>query len=454
MAPGTKGGSTQANTSIKSDSIGSDLKAAGEGMSWSRRFDDQERHAHSWIKDQGPNQYTQSKNKRSMEDRRSFGSPRRRNDGDFSSKGLKVPVIQLRPFSQNPKFDDSNKEELHLMSELDYSYVGSSEYSSDLLPPATKYNPAPRTREFPEEETNFVIPEVIPGQSHNVGVHDTNNKNQPPATDRKNIENTQPKLVNIHHDGNQHSSTTYNLLNNTNKKLYGQNLVIFGHIEQRAFIRTIKKCSSFSKVDLFSKYSMNEIAAASDNPSGQLVLYFNMIEVSVANYDIALERIKRILDHFTMTYQGLALFSVLHSREEDETKLMTKTHFQDGELHWELNDAVMAYCSTDYPRCHIIPDLSTIMKGLNSSYTKDQTFEEYESRKYSKKNCVNGNCFNEGIVLDKLATLSDLSLAKQLEKFSKIFCKVSYHRVVEFTSKLPGQEEFSPEATTPVPIKR
>ena len=229
-------------------------------------------------------------------------------------------------------------------------------------------------------------------------------------------------------------------------KLYGQNLVIFGHIDRGSFIRSIKKCSTYTEVDLLSKYAISELTSKTGNPMGQLLLYFNMIEVTQENYSIALESIKRILDHFTVTYQGLAMFSVLHSREMEEDEL--KDSYLDTEFHWKLNDAVMSYCSIDYPRCHVIPDLSTITKALNDSYQKDLTLDEYESQRFSRVQCTDGECQKQSITLDERFTLSELSHEKQLHKFKEIFCKVSYHRVIEFRSYLLGED---PDSSTPVP---
>ncbi|KAF2363414.1 Neurotransmitter-gated ion-channel transmembrane domain [Trinorchestia longiramus] len=342
---------------------------------------------------------------------------------------------------------ESPLEQLMNAPEIDYSYFTSLEDYHDSLITSQAETDTPAE----EIDTDIVIV-TEPFSIHNNLSESTSAITNAVKTTTQ--ETKEQKISTSGINGNFHLGTDFQPLprftfNGDSTKLYGQNLAVFGHIDNRKFIRTIENCSSYTRVDLFSKYSMTAITSPSQiNPLGQLVLYFNMMEVNAANYDIALERIKRIIDHFTMTYQGLAFYSILHSNEgKDRTDFYKK----ETDFHWELNDAVMAYCSMDYPRCHIVPDLSTIMKGLNASYVKDQTLEEYESKTYARNNCEGQECLARDIVLETRPTLSDLTPEVQLEKFSQVFCQVSYHRVVEFTSKLPGQEEFSPDPTTPTP---
>ena len=51
--------------------------------------------------------------------------------------------------------------------------------------------------------------------------------------------------------------------------------------------------------------------------------------------------------------------------------------------------------------------------------------------------------FSVGISIDQKSMLSDLSTEEQMMAFSDMFCKVNYHHVIEFISKLPNQNEFA-----------
>lgn len=333
------------------------------------------------------------------------------------------------------------------LPEMDYSYyTTAAEYEDPLIVTSSNSDYFERGEDLDEHSTISNSGDDVESYPH----HQYNDSlNEDDITEEENeiaVDEPQEEIYHMPAPFPSSPDEHENSVDSANK-LYGQNLIMFGHIERRRFIKAVQNCSSYTKIDLFSKYSMNEIMASSQgNFMGQLVLYFNMLEVNMANYDIALERIKRILDHFTMTYQGLAFYSIVRGNERGRREDALR---RENELHWKLNNAAMSYCSMDYPRCHIVPDLSSIIKGLNQSYIKDQTLEEYSMKNYVSKNCRSDRCPSREIELESRPTLSELPLAQQLDKFTQVFCRVTYHRIVEFTSKLPGQEEFLPDPTTP-----
>ena len=293
-----------------------------------------------------------------------------------------------------------------------------------------------------EEITSTSIPGKDQNEPENVSLN--------PSNDLRKEEESFDKIDSL----NQFNANNINFKRKTTlnkkEKLYGQNLVILGHVVQDSFRKRIKKCSAYTEVDLFSKYKMSNLANNSGRPYGQLLIYFNLMEVNRENYDVALESIKRILDHFTVTYQGLALYSVLHSQESEGFSNKKYQKF-DTDFHWKLNDATMSYCSTEYPRCHAIPDLSAITNALNESYVTDQTLEAYSSKRYSSVTCQDETDCNDNrrIQLDEHYSLSDMNLEQQLQSFEDVFCNVSYHRVIEFYSHFQEVQDSVRVTTDP-----
>ena len=170
-----------------------------------------------------------------------------------------------------------------------------------------------------------------------------------------NVALSMSKMLNLNYDNSPNKYTPkvhYKIeeMDAIRKNLHAQNFVLFGHIHQQLFINAIKNCSSYVQVDLFSEFSITDFGGVLDNPLGQVILYFNMIELNESNFQETLERIKRILDEYTMTYQSLAMYSVMHGREKDKIELVINDQSLNSKVHWELNDEIMSYCSMDYPR--------------------------------------------------------------------------------------------------------
>ena len=394
-----------------------------------------------------------TKQKRSME-----GGGRRGNlEIGLKNKNYQYPFKRREQFSLDTLLKRARSHRLSV-PETEYSYRSSAEYLEKRLPNAMDYSDegdATVPRQF--EETYYTgsreeqIVDTSPHHDFGLNSNTVDAKGIPP----------------FNYDEVSEDTSSDGSIN----KLYGQNLALFGHTDQGNFINSIKNCSKYRKVNLFSKYSMTEIADWSDN--SQLILYFNTIEVNEANYEVALESITRILDYFTMTYHGLALYSLLHTRERQNKKFDFGSEKVNSNLHWKLSDAIMTHCSIDNPRCHVTPDLRDIVKALNQSYLKDQTLEEYESKTFSKSRCISGNCHESRIVLDSQARLPeqgyprlpkqgypskatqarlpDLSPNKQLEEFGNILCTVPCRSVLEFVSRLPNQEEYMSKSTQPTP---
>ena len=229
---------------------------------------------------------------------------------------------------------------------------------------------------------------------------------------------------------------------------YDKNLGIIGSIEDKSIEEDLRKCTTSNILNILDNYDLREITSSVSNSLSQFIIYLNIKDVTQEGYEIILERVKRILDHISITYKGFSIYSLV--KELDYTEEMANHERDERIIQTNINDDILDYCARDFPACKSINNLDSIIASLNQTHKKNTDLNFYSTSTIDEPTCESEDvCTDEDINHSNItipATSKPDDYLKQMRDFVSFICLAPYHYLLEFQIDMESYKKSSEEA--------